>query len=99
MVGVRATRRVNVPRLQHAPAALAGMEENVIQPAPAQQQSTRPAEFVRRAVGVWMQVAERVQPQALGLGDVGRAFLRVEVAANQRAPRPSHLPDPGAQMS
>jgi hypothetical protein len=54
MVGVRAARRVNVPGLQHAPAALAGMEENVVQPAPAQQQFPGPAEFVRRAVGVRM---------------------------------------------
>ena len=45
MVGVRAARRVNVPGLQHAPAALAGMEENVVQPAPAQQQFPRGVEI------------------------------------------------------
>jgi hypothetical protein len=64
----------------------------------AQQAAPRPAQFVSRAIGLRVQVAECVQPGALGVGNLRRVFRGIEIAANYGRMHVGLFRHPGAEM-
>ncbi len=91
---MRPTGSVQVAGFTYLPALVSGMQKDVIQPLAMGDTASQPAQDMRCAVSMGVQMAEGIQPALAGLGNLPSGLMSVKIAANQRGAPGRHTRNP-----